>query len=104
MAFYALEHLSHLFDGYKKPFKVAGRDVLLLHVGGRSYIIENRCPHMDVPLASGTLLSDQKIRCRAHGIEFDLNSGRASGALADSLDCLVSFTPVYEGSRIGVDL
>jgi len=104
MAFYPLQHLHRLQDGYKEAFKVAGHSLLLIQEGGKTYIIEDRCPHMDVPLERGVLLPDQKIRCMAHGIEFDLNSGKAGGPLANTLDCLKHFPVAYEGSQVGVDL
>ncbi len=104
MPFCALEQLNKLYDGYKRAFCVNGHNVLLLQEEGKLYIIENRCPHMDVALEYADILPGQKIRCRAHGIEFDLNSGRAGGPLADSLDCLKHYTPVYHGSSVGLDI
>jgi len=104
MAYHALEQSSRLFDGYMKAFKVNGKSLLLIQELGKLYLIENRCPHMDVPLDSGTLLPDGKIRCRSHGIEFTLDSGKANGPLADTLDCLTKFYVAYEGTTVGVDI
>ena len=104
MAYYPLEQLSRLHDGYKKPFNVGGVNLLLIHEAGKTFLIEDRCPHMDIPLNSGTLSPEAKIRCRAHGIEFDLKTGKAGGPLGDSLDCLQYFKLVYEGTRVGVEL
>jgi nitrite reductase/ring-hydroxylating ferredoxin subunit len=103
MAFYALANLVDLYDGYSAAFNLKGRSLLLLQEGGQPVIIENRCPHMDAPLSTGKLSQDA-IVCRAHGIAFDLQSGRARGPLADTLDCLQFFPVVYEGNKIGVDL
>ncbi|WP_096084456.1 Rieske (2Fe-2S) protein [Agaribacterium haliotis] len=104
MAFHALEQLSRLHDGYMKAFQVERLKLLLIHEAGKTYLIENRCPHMDVPLTMGQLLPEGKIRCMAHGIEFDLGSGKAGGPLADTLDCLQHFKLAYEGSSVGVEL
>ena len=104
MAFIPLEHLSALHDGYKRAFVVAGQHLLLIHDEGRSVLIENRCPHMDVALETGVLVPGGAIRCRAHGIEFELESGRARGPLAATLDCLKRFPIVYQGTQLGVDL
>jgi len=102
MAFYALANLVDLHDGYSAAFNLKGRPLLLLQDQGQPFIIENRCPHMDALLSTGKI-SQGAIVCRAHGIAFDLRSGRARGSLGDTLDCLKSFPVVYEGGKIGVE-
>ena len=104
VTFYSLEKLSELYDGYQKAFSVGGKPLLLLQTDGQVHIIENVCPHMDVPLTQAIQLPEQRIRCRAHGIEFELESGKALGPLANTLSCLTRFSPVYEGVSIGVEL
>lgn len=104
MTFYSLEKLSELYDGYQKAFSVNGKALLLIQTEGQVHIIENICPHMDVPLTQAIQLPEQRIRCRAHGIEFELESGKALGPLANTLSCLTRFLPVYEGTYIGVEL
>lgn len=104
MAFVALEQLSRLHDGYQQAFNVEGKALLLCQLEGQVFIVENRCPHMDVSLTNATQLPGPMLRCSAHGIEFDLQSGKAQGPLADTLDCLKMFPLVYEGTQIGVDL
>lgn len=103
MAFIALANLSELHEGFKRAVRVQGRALLLIEHDGQRYIIEDRCPHMDAPLASGQIAAGG-IRCRAHGINFDLRTGRAEGALASSLECLKRFPVAYEGTQIGLDL
>ena len=104
MSYHQLEQLSHLHDGYQKAFNINGQSLLLVQNEGKTYIIENRCPHMDVPLTDATQLPEQKIRCRAHGIEFELLTGKACGPLAGTLDCLKRFPLAYQGTSIGVEL
>ena len=104
MAFFALEQMSRLHDGYMRAFRVEGQNLLLIQEKGKLFLIENRCPHMDVPLDGGIIVPNLGIRCRAHGIEFDLESGRALGPLANTLDCLNRFQPAYQGTTVGVDL
>lgn len=103
MAFIKLANLIDLHDGYKQAVSVAGRKLLLIQDEGDVYVVENRCPHMDAPLTNGAVAA-KAIRCPVHGIEFELDSGRSKGPLADTLDCLVRFTPVYQDQYIGVDL
>lgn len=104
MAFHSLLTLSQLHDGYKHAFKVEGLSLLVVQDEGKVYIFDNRCPHMDVPLNTGVITSDSTIRCRSHGIEFKFKDGRAVGGLADTLGCLKFYTPVYEGTSLGVEL
>lgn len=101
MGFYAVANLSDMHDGFRQTFLVGGKSLLLIQDEGRHFVIENRCPHMDAPLASGAV-TDNHIVCRAHGIAFSLLDGRAQGPLADVIDSLVFFPVHYEGSKIGV--
>lgn len=101
-AFIELAKLSQLFDGYRKTIRVNDRDLLLVQTGGRVYVIENRCPHMDASLSRGSLSSDGTIRCPVHGIEFKLDDGLPCGPLAGSIERLRRFKPVYEGNRVGI--
>lgn len=103
MAFYSLANLADMYDGFSAAFNVGGQRLLLLQENGEIFVIENRCPHMDAPLASGRV-TQGAIVCRAHGIAFDLRSGRARGPLAGMLDCLRFFPVVYEGNKVGVDI
>lgn len=104
MAFYPLEQLSRIQDGYKRAFNVGGKALLLCQVEAQLFLIENRCPHMDVALSDGALVPGMKIRCRAHGIEFDMQSGRACGPLAGTLAGLTKFPIIYEGHQVGVEI
>ena len=101
MAFHALANLSDLYDGYCQAFRLGQRQVLLIQEQGRHYIIDNRCPHMDAPLANGTL-AHGTITCRAHGIAFDLETGKAGGPLGDTLACLEKHSVDYDGNKIGL--
>ncbi len=103
MAFHALEQLSRMHDGYRQSVTVNGVQLLLCQFEEQVYLIENRCPHMDIPLTQATALPGPQLRCQAHGIAFHLESGKADGPLADTIDCLKRFPVVYEGSQIGVD-
>ncbi len=104
MAYYPLEQLINLQDGYQRAYKIGAHKLLLCHIEGQTYLIENRCPHMDVPLDRATQLPGGKIRCNAHGIEFDIDSGKALGPLAGTLCGLKHYDVVYEGSQVGVEL
>ena len=102
--FYPLVSLADLYDGFQKVYRVENIDLLVCQNEGDVFIVENRCPHMDVSLERATLLAGQGLRCNAHGIEFSLSSGKAKGPLADTLECLKRFDVVYEGNQLGVEL
>lgn len=104
MAFHSLETLSRMHDGYQKAFNVSGLQLLLVQVEGKPYIVENKCPHMGVSLSNATQVPGGSIRCKAHGIEFKLDSGRACGPLANTMECLKKYAIVYEGNQLGLDV
>lgn len=103
MAFFPLANLVDLYDGYRGAFRVQGHSLLLIQDQGRTYLIENRCPHMDAPLVTGAV-RDGVIACRAHGIEFQLADGKPLGPLASTLDCLQLYNVAYDGNKVGIDL
>lgn len=103
MAFYPLANLLDLHDGYMKPVKVEGRSMVLIQEQGKTFLIEDRCPHMDAPLYTGSVAAGA-ITCRVHGIAFDLMSGKAKGPLSGTLDCLKFFELAYDGNKVGVEI
>lgn len=119
MAFYSLAKTNELTEGFKRSIKLPSLSVFIFYSNGELYIVEDQCPHMDVPLSTGTVerlasldeqgkpLSDVQqpmIRCRAHGIGFSLDTGKAEGVWADTLPCLKRFEPVYRDYCVGVEL
>jgi len=58
VAFYALERLMNLYDGYRRPFVVAGQPVLLIQEQGRRIVIQNLCPHMQASLERPPMACD----------------------------------------------
>ena len=74
--FFAALALADLDDGTTKLVGVAGTDVLLCHDEGEVYAIENRCSHLEEPLACGKVKWGW-IACPAHGARFDLATGEA---------------------------
>lgn len=98
--FVALERLINLQDGYRRTFRVAGRELLLLVVEQQPMLLENRCPHQGAPLHNATL-SGRVLRCARHGVEFDLHSGQPLNARCPALN---RFDLAYDGDRIGIDV
>lgn len=107
MAFFALAKTNELTDGLMRSVKTPAGTVLLIVHQDVVHIIEDRCPHMDIPLVTGSLEENHKtglIRCRAHGIAFDLESGEAEGHWQGVLPCLKRYEPVYRDYLIGLEL
>ena len=107
MAFFALAKTNELADGFMRSVKTPAGTVLLIVHQDVVHIIEDRCPHMDIPLVTGTLEDNGQaglLRCRAHGIAFDLASDQADGHWQGLLPCLKRFEPVYRDYWVGVDI
>jgi nitrite reductase/ring-hydroxylating ferredoxin subunit len=99
--YYPLEKLHQLREGYQRPFRVEGKELLLIHSEGQTYLIENLCPHMEAPLTFATIAGDY-IRCPMHGIEFSLRTG--SPHMSGCKNGLTKLMPAYEGQTVGVVL
>ncbi|MGD8174533.1 Rieske (2Fe-2S) protein [Marinimicrobium sp. ARAG 43.8] len=102
MAYQVLETLHQLHDGYRRVFRVAGMELLLIQEEGGTFLLRNRCPHMAAPLHRSTVFGGI-IRCPTHGIEFDLRSGQALNAPGGCAP-LERIPIAYEGNTLGVDL
>ena len=65
---------ADVVEGAALAVRAAGRPILLSRVAGRLCAVENRCPHLGLPLARGRIV-DGTIRCPFHGSRFELCSG-----------------------------
>ncbi len=54
--------------------EVAGRMVVVFHVEGEFYCIDDVCTHDGGPLGEG-LLDDHRVACPRHGALFDIRTG-----------------------------
>jgi 3-phenylpropionate/trans-cinnamate dioxygenase ferredoxin component len=72
--FTAVLPLADLEEGTTRLVDVVGAAVLLCHDEGEIYAIENRCSHLEEPLACGKVKWGW-IACPAHGARFDLATG-----------------------------
>jgi 3-phenylpropionate/trans-cinnamate dioxygenase ferredoxin subunit len=100
MAFYPIEKLHRLHDGYQRAITLSGEPLLVLQAQGQIHILRNVCPHMDAPLTYATV-KQGVLRCPLHGIEFYLNNGEAVRSVVGSLR---KYPVVYVGDQVGVDL
>ncbi len=57
------------------PIKIGNRSLLVAEVNGVAYAIADKCPHRGFPLSGGKV-ENGIIRCKEHGLEIDLCTGR----------------------------
>lgn len=74
--FVAVAKVSDIPDPGKKLVEVDERLVVVFHVGGQFYCLDDVCTHDDGPLGEGTLCG-YEIACPRHGARFDIRDGRA---------------------------
>ena len=60
--------------GTMKDVSVEGQELLVTNVGGRFYVVGNRCPHRNAKLSMGKL-DGQIVTCPNHGSRFDVSDG-----------------------------
>jgi 3-phenylpropionate/trans-cinnamate dioxygenase ferredoxin subunit len=70
--------VDDLQPGGRKLAFANGRSVVLFNIAGALHAIDNSCPHNGASLASGKL-EGCILRCPAHGLRFDLATGRMPG-------------------------
>ena len=63
-------------DPGKQVVEVGERYVVMFHVDGRFYALDDLCTHDGGPLADG-LLEGCEIECPRHGARFDVKTGHA---------------------------
>lgn len=74
--FVRVASVKELPDPGKVTVEVGDRLVVVLHVSGQFYCIDDVCTHDGGPLGEGKLCGFE-IACPRHGAKFDVRSGRA---------------------------
>ena len=67
--------VTEIPDPGKRMLEVEDSVVVLFHVGGRFYCIDDVCTHDGGPLGEGRLC-DHAIACPRHGAQFDIRTGQ----------------------------
>jgi 3-phenylpropionate/trans-cinnamate dioxygenase ferredoxin subunit len=75
----AVGSIDELAPGRRKLAFIDGRSICLFNVDGKLHALDNSCPHNGASLASGEL-DGHLLRCPAHGLRFDVTTGRMAGA------------------------
>jgi nitrite reductase/ring-hydroxylating ferredoxin subunit len=66
--------LGSLAEGKNLCVKAEGVNIVLIKMNGAVYAVENRCPHLGLPLGRGKI-EDGAIVCPFHGSRFDICTG-----------------------------
>ena len=74
--FHRLAAITDLPDPGKQIYELGDRVVVLFHVGGQFYCLDDVCTHDEGPLSEGKLC-DFAIACPRHGAKFDIRTGAA---------------------------
>lgn len=63
-------------DPGRQLFEVDDAEVVILHVSGQFYCLDDVCTHDGGPLSDGAL-DGMSIACPRHGAKFDIRNGKA---------------------------
>ena len=103
MAFYKLERLINLHEGYCQSFQIQQQRYLLVHAENQTHLFLDLCPHQQKPLGKQCLkqnLNQSILQCPWHGMRYDLHTG----SNPDHSLQLSKFHPSYDGAFVGIEL
>ncbi|PHR89455.1 MAG: biphenyl 2,3-dioxygenase [Blastopirellula sp.] len=72
--FIKIAEVDAIPDPGKQVFELDDRIVVLFHVAGQFYCLDDICTHDDGPLGEGAL-EGTTIACPRHGAKFDIRDG-----------------------------
>ena len=76
--FVEIARVTDLPDPGKQLFEINDRIIVLIHVGGTFYCLDDICTHDGGPLVDGRLCGNEyAIACPRHGAKFDIRTGKA---------------------------
>lgn len=76
LMFVRIAKVADVPDPGKQLVEVDDRLIVLCHVGGKFYAIDDVCTHDGGPLGEGCL-DGYQIACPRHGAKFDIRDGQA---------------------------
>ena len=74
--FIKVASVSAISDPGRVTVEIDDRMVVLLHVGGEFFCIDDVCTHDGGPLGDGPL-DGHRVACPRHGAQFDIRTGKA---------------------------
>jgi len=95
---------DQLEPGQPLAVEVEGQLILIVKTGQGLFAMEDSCPHQKQPLSTGKAKAD-KLTCRHHGIEIDMNSGKVTWAMGFlGLDDVKTFPIKQESEAIWIEV
>lgn len=76
--FVEVMRVDQLPPGKGSTVTIEGKDVAVFNVDGQVYAIDDSCAHAGASLGWGSL-KDKVVTCRAHGLKYDVTTGRVVG-------------------------
>lgn len=76
MRYIKVAEINEIAAGNKKKVSAEGKEILLTHIEGAYYAVDNTCTHMGGSLYDGKL-EGRHIVCPKHGSVFDVTTGKA---------------------------
>jgi 3-phenylpropionate/trans-cinnamate dioxygenase ferredoxin subunit len=73
-----LANIAEIAEGGMKSFRLSGHDILICHINGNFFAIENQCSHAKAKLEGGRLRT-YRLYCPLHGASFDVRDGSVKG-------------------------
>jgi 3-phenylpropionate/trans-cinnamate dioxygenase ferredoxin subunit len=70
-------------EGGAAVVEVDGREVAIVHTGGRFFALQNDCTHAGHPIGEGDVISEGVIECPGHGANFNVETGEVISGPAD---------------------
>jgi nitrite reductase/ring-hydroxylating ferredoxin subunit len=89
-----------LAPGTSTTVRLDGKEIALFNVGGEIFATDDSCPHAGSSLGWGKL-DGKVIKCRAHGLCFDVTNGEIVGGTGLTIETYA--TPI-EDHKIFVSL
>ena len=83
---------------------IEGQAILVVRTDQGLFALEDSCPHQKQPLSTGKAKGD-KLTCRHHGIEIDMNTGKVTWAMGFlGLDDVKTYPVREETGSIQVEI
>jgi len=102
MARHRVCNVADVYEGEMKSFDVGKRRVLVAHVDGKWYAVDDVCTHAEASLAMGELDAEEAtVSCPLHGGVFELKTGE--GIEYPAVEPIETFGVALQDEEVFVD-
>ncbi|HEY4759047.1 MAG TPA: non-heme iron oxygenase ferredoxin subunit [Thermoguttaceae bacterium] len=100
--YYRVCKISDVPDPGKMVFEIDERFIVLIHLDGKYYALDDACTHDGGPLGDGELVEGFQIVCPRHGARFDVRTGQA--LTMPAVSATTAHEVVVEGNDVFVKI